>query len=249
MNGEGLLKNIRGTKIVLYCAALALGCFGLCSCTSKTTVSPAGPSSGGSGGSGGSTTISLYGPEILAAIAMQGGVANVASVEIDTTTQAVTNAAITLTGPSLNMPVTFGYTVTSGSYYLAYYTSVVGWNYQANQKYTMTISYGGHTYQSTITSVGNVVFTPGSSNISISWQGGGNENTATAFCYTPAYYSYVYGPNITSSYSIAQSGLAGYTGGNYSINMNADETLTSAFSGGAYIGSSFTASDQESTTY
>lgn len=221
---------------------LVVSCLMLVSCSSSTSPSiPSGPS--------GSYNITLYTPEILAAIAKQGGIVNAASVMLETDTQPVTNASVTLTGPSLSLPLTFSSSVTLGSNYATYYWSVNSWAYTGNQNYTMTVSYGGHTYQSTITSVGNVSFATGSSGVTISWAGGGNENTASALCISPAYHSYTYGPNITSSYAIAQSSLAGYSGGNYTIQLNADETLTSAFSGGAYLGCSFTASDQESTTY
>lgn len=220
----------------IWSMALVASCFSLVSCSSNPAPSiPSG------------LTFSYNSPEILAAIVMQGGTANVASVELMTDTQAVTNATVTLTGPSLSLPLTFTSSSGASNYYYSYYNSVTGWNYLGNTSYTMTISYGGHTFTSTITSVGTVVFSPSSSGITISWSGGGNENTATAFGGT-TYYSYTYGPNITSPYTIAKSGLAAYSAGNYHINMNADETRTSAFSG-AYAGSSFTSSDQESTTY
>ncbi len=210
------------------------------SCGSKSSPT----SSGGNGG--GSDTISLASPELLATIAEQSSVVNAAQVEIDTTTQAVTNAAITLTGPSsLSLPLTFSSSMSGGGYYYAYYYSINSWSYSGNQNYTMTVSYGGNTYQSTITSVGNVAFTSTSLGITISWSGEGNENTAFAIGSS----DYTYGPNISSPYYIANSGLAGYTSGSYDIEINCDETLTSAFSGGAYIGSSFTASDQQSTTH
>ncbi len=60
---------------------------------------------------------------------------------------------------------------------------------------------------------------------------------------------YTYGPNVTSPYKIAASSLVGHTSGNYDIEMNCTALKASAFSGGAYMGSFFTASDQESTTY
>lgn len=104
---------------------------------------------------------------------MQGGFTQPVQVLIDTTTQAVTNAAITLTGPSLSLPVTYNYNATAGGYYLAYYNSISSWGYTANQNYTMTISYGGHTYQCTVTSVGNVTWAPGTSGVTISWAGRG----------------------------------------------------------------------------
>lgn len=198
---------------------------------------------------GGSTSITYNSPEILATIAKQGGTTQPAAVMIMTTGSLVNNAAVTLSGPGVNLPVTFWYSASSGTTFIAYYTSSNAWTYQGNQNYTISVSYSGYSGQGTVHSAGNVVFTPGGSGLSISWAGGGNENTASALSITPSYQSYVYGPNITSPYNISQSSLAGYSGGNYTIQMNCDQTVISAFSGGAFLGSSFTASDQESTTY
>jgi hypothetical protein len=196
----------------------------------------------------GSFGFSYASPEILAAIAMQGGTANAASVELMTDTQAVTNATVTLTGPAaLSLPLTLSSSGGSSGNYYAYYNSTTGWNYQANQSYTMTISYSGHTFQSTITTPGNVVFSPSSSGLTVTWAGGGNENTITAFGGSPTY-NYTYGPNVTSPHTVLKSGLMGYSAGNYTITLHAIQALTSTFSG-SYTGSTFTASDQETTTY
>lgn len=222
--------------------ALSAACLCLNSCASSTSTPPLNP------GNNGSTSITYNTPEILATIAKQSTVVNAAEVMLETDTQAAANAAITLTGPSLSLPLTLSSSGSAGGYYVAYYYSINNWSYAGNQNYTMTVSYGGHTFASTITSVGNVNFATGGSGVTISWVGGGNENTASAIGGSP-YNSYTYGPNIASPYVIAQSGLGGYSPGNYNIQLNADKTLTSAFSGGAYLGSSFTASDQESITY
>ncbi|GEM_PF-5721671 len=241
---KSFYESFLPTKSLARFTALAFGCFFLASCTTTTSLPPLTPST-----PTGSTSISYGTPEILAAIAVQGGFVQPVQVEIMTTSQAVSTATITLTGPSVNLPVTFNYSISSGTTLIGYYNSTSGWAYQGNQNYTLSVNYSGYSGQGTVHSVGNVSFTPTGSGINISWLGGGNENTASAYCITPSYQSYVYGPNITSAYNIPQSGLAGYSGGNYTIGMNCNETVISAFSGGAFIGSSFTASDQESTTY
>jgi hypothetical protein len=125
--------------------------------------------------------MSLYTPEIEAEIGWQGTGTNSSQVIIWTgsTSAAPTNATVILTGPSgFSMPLT--YNSFGSSTYEAYYNSPTGWTYAANQNYTMTISYGGYTYQSTVTSLGNVSFTPGSAGLTIAWAGGGNQNTVMA---------------------------------------------------------------------
>ena len=239
---KNLAKSFTPVGSLVRFAALIGACLTLSSCSSTSSTPPLSP------GSGGSTSISYNTPEILATIAKQSTVTNAAAVMIMTTGSLVNNAAVTLSGPSLSLPLTFFSSASSGTTFIAYYYSANTWTYSGNQSYTMTVSYSGNNYQSTITSVGNVVFSPSSSGITISWAGGGNENTAFALGGSP-YNNYTYGPNITSPYFIAKSGLGGYSAGNYNIAMNCDKTNISAFSGGAYLGSSFTASDQESTTY
>lgn len=231
--------NITRWSVKKWIGAIALAASGflLTSCGSQSN--PITP---------GSLGFTYASPEILASIAKQGGVVNAAQVELMTDSQAVTDAAITLTGPAaLSLPLTFSSSSGTSGYYYSYYYSVNSWTYSGNQSYTMSVSYGGHTFQSTITSVGNVTFSPSSTGITITWAGGGNENTVSAFGGSP-YYSYSHGPNVTSPYVFSKTSLGGYSAGNYTISLNAIEALTSTFSG-SYVGSSFTASDQESTTY
>jgi hypothetical protein len=220
--------------------ALAVFSLFLVSCSSK---GPAGPNGGGT-----SNSISYDTPEIEASIALQGGTANAAQVVLWTTTQAADDAVINLTGPSaFTLSLTHSSDSTSGPDYIAYYNSATGWDYVADKAYTMTVAYGGHTFTATVTSVGNVAFSPSASAMTITWAGGGNENTASAIEVSPTN-DYAYTTSVTSPYKIPVSGLADYTAGSYDISMNAEELKTSAFSG-AYVGSFFSASDQESTTY
>jgi hypothetical protein len=224
------------------CLALLAGLGLLMASCSKTTTLPTG------GVPSGSTTISLYTPELESGIDVSGGVASAVQLLIDTDTKVVDYAAVTLTGPSaLSLPLTFSYSTSGGGYFSAYYYST-SWTYQANQTYTLTISYDSHTYKASVKSVGNVQFTPGSSALTITWQGGGNENTASAMELSP-YNSYNYGPNLTSPYVIQQSNLADYPNGSYNIYVDLDELTYGNFSGGAYVASFFNASDQESYTY
>jgi hypothetical protein len=213
----------------------------LASCSSTTTLPTGGVPSG-------ATSISLYTPEIQASIAMQQGFTQTSQVILTTDTQLVNYAAVTLTGPSaLSLPLTFASSYTAGSDYVAYYQSNTGWGYQANQTYTMTISYDSHTYQGSVKSAGNVVFTPGSSALTITWDGGGNYNTLIAL-QTDGSGTYSLTTNFSSPHSLANSNLPGYTGGNYNVEMNAEELKTGAFSGGAYLASYFSAADQETDT-
>lgn len=211
----------------------------LVSCAS---IIPTGSSSTPTGGSSG--TISLASPEIEAAIAMQGGFTQFPQVTIITDSYAVTNAGVTLTSVGLTMPVTYSYSISGGGYYDAYYTTGYSWAYTANQPYTMTVAMNGAVHKATVTAVGNINFNTGASGVTISWAGGGNENIASAF--GPS--SYTFGPSINSPYVISEVSLSGHTSGNYTIGMTAEKMVTSAFSG-AYAGSFFSASDQETTTY
>jgi hypothetical protein len=149
-----------------------------------------------------------------------------------------------MTSVGLTMPVTYSYSISGGGYYDAYYTTGYSWGYTANQPYTMTVAMNGTSYKAVVTTVGNVSFNTGASGVTISWAGGGNENTASAL--GPS--SYTYGPSISSPYSISASSLSGHTSGNYYMSMNAEKMVTGAFSG-AFAGSFFSASDQETTTY
>ena len=239
-------------RVLTSLAVLTISCLLLNSCGSKTYTFPTQTTGSGSGSvPSGSTSISLYTPEIEAEIGMQGYVASASQVIIltGTSSPAPTNATVILTGPSgFSMPLT--YNSFGSSTYETYYNSPTGWNYLANQNYTMTISYGGYTYQSTVTSVGNVTFTPSGSSLVISWIGGGNENLILAFQTVSPFGNATLGPSLTSPYTLNPSSLPGYVAGSYQIGMTAEEMKEpSAFSGGAYIGSFFSASDQETTTF
>jgi hypothetical protein len=112
----------------------------------------------------------------------------------------------------------------------------------------MRISYDGHTYQANVTSVGNIAFSPSGAAMTVTWSGGGTQNTVMAMCITPTYHGYTYGPNVTSPYRVNVSGLADYTGGNYDIQANIVNMKISPFAG-AYVGSYFSASAQDSDMY
>lgn len=235
-------------KVLTSLAVLMISCLLLNSCGSKTYTFPTQTTGSGSGSvPSGSTSISLYTPQIQAGMGWQGTGTNSAQVIIltGTTSPAPTNATVTLTGPSgFSMPLT--YNSFGSSTYETYYNSITGWTYAADQNYTMTISYGGYTYQSTVTSLGNVSFTPGSAGLTLTWIGGGNENTVMAIGTSQEYW----GPNLTSPYYVAQASLPGYTPGSYDIELTAENMVEpSAFSGGAYIGSFFSASYQVSYMY
>lgn len=180
---------------------------------------------------------------------MQNGTAKAAHVELDTDTKAVTYAAITLTGPSLSLPLTFTSSGSYGTTFMSYYDSTAGWSYQANKTYTMAISYDGHSYSSSVTSGGNVSFATGVSGVTIAWVNSGDLDNAVASCNSPVE-DYSYGPQITSPYIIPQASLVGHTSGNYLITMNSvEELFSNPFSGGAYSGSTFSCVDTESTAY
>jgi hypothetical protein len=222
-------------------------------------------------GSGSSPTLpgggsfSLTGPLLEAMISYS----NIAQFLVTTPTGPVTNAAVTLSFSGGSVPLAYTYsssgpvTYSGGVTYLnlAYYSATSGWTYTANQPYTMTASFGGNTYSSSITAVGNETFQTGSSGVTCSWTGGVsnastnpiNATTASALETSTPYTSYIYPPGgnppfLTSPFTIAASSLSGHTTGNYMIMVTAVNIKTSAFPG-AYGGSFFSATDQQSTTY
>ncbi|MGH7738710.1 MAG: hypothetical protein ACREL1_01065 [bacterium] len=227
-------------KTIGLLGLLAVCSFALVSCSGSKTPTPTLPT--------GSTSITLYTPELESGIAVQDGSTNAVQLLIDTDTKLVDYAAVTLSSAGLSMPLTYGDNISDGGYYSAYYYST-GWNCVSNQAYTLTVSYDSHTYQASIKSVGNVQFDPGASALTITWQGGGNENTVSALQTVTPNNSYTYGPNLTAPYVIQQSNLGSYSSGTYDITASLDELTASNFSGGAYIGSFFNATDQETYTY
>ncbi|HJT23364.1 MAG TPA: hypothetical protein VJ873_02230 [bacterium] len=234
-------------KFLVRFAALAAVGFWSVSCTSTTSIPPMTPSNGSNGSA--SYTLSYNSPEIEASIAMQGGMTQPAQVILMTTGSLVNNAAITLTGPSsLSLPVTYSYSYSSGTTFIAYYVSSNAWTYQGNQNYTLSVHYSGYSGQATVHSVGNVSFTPGGSSLSIAWQGGGTNNSLIELQTTYPYNQYSITSGVSSPYTVNQSSLGSYTAGSYQITLNAVQMDISAFPG-AYVGSYFSASDQETATY
>ena len=185
-------------------------------------------SSSGSNSSG----FSWNGPIILTTIE-----SGIVFAEIATQTGPTTNATITLT--SANSPAVLTYQ-TSGSYpvtangsvtilNLAYYTNS-SFTYAANQPYTITAVFGGNTYQATTTTVGTPVFSTSGSNVVCTWTGGGNANIITASESISPYTTKVFGPSVSSPYSIPTSTLPGPTGDN-DILANVINLNSSAFTG------------------
>jgi len=235
-------------KSVAKFSTMILACFSLASCTTNISSPPLVPGGNNSNNSSTATSITLGTPAIQAAIAKQGGMTQPVQVLIMTTGSLVNNAAITLSGPSVNLPVTFNYSTSAGTTFIAYYNSSNAWTYQGNQNYTLSISYSGYSGQATVHSVGNVSFTPGGSSLSISWVGGGNYNSLFELQNTSPFNQYSISSGVNSPYTVNQSSLGSYTPGSYNIQLNAEQMDISCWPG-AFVGSYFSASDQESTTY
>jgi len=217
-----------------------------------------------SGNSTGSSNFSLSSPVVEAVLAIQGGSSQPAAVAILTTSSAVTNAGITVTGNGLTLPVTYttalttsyqGNQVNEASYNSGPWTNIPG------QAYTITVSMMGSTHSSAITSVGGIAFNNGASGVTATWTGGVSNSSSNPLNVTTAqalettspnnmytYPSNLQPPYLTSPFIISASSLSGHTSNNYVIQVNCNTTLTSAFPG-TNAGSFVTSSDQELTTY
>lgn len=212
------------------------------SCGSKS--SPSSPSGSGGGFSG--TVIQSTIGESL-------GTVSPSLVQISYTSSPVTNAAITLVTPSGNVALSYltsetlvyqGQTMNCAAYEASTYT------YTPGSAYTMNVSFGGNKYSMSVTAIGGSSETSGSTGVTISWTGGGTENTATVEGLNGStLYEQVYGPSISSTYTMPLSDFPGDTSGgkgNYTIFFTGINLYDSATSS---LVLEFTATDQEEWTY
>ncbi len=234
----------------LFFALLALSGLFLISCSGNKNSTNPNP-----------TPVQTIGPKcpyITGGIEMLNGSTQATLMTFCIDDAAVTDAAMTLTGPSgLAQPLTYNSTYGSAGSYVTWYYSGTSWTYIPNQPYTMTVIYNGTTYQASVTSVGSVTFNHGPAGVTVTWVGGGNQNTCYATQTSGGTNSYSWGNqgfsytgNIASPFYIAQSTLAGYTGGNYSLRLQTTNYNYNGFeTAGGYYASFFGARDDETVAY
>ncbi|HVM33194.1 MAG TPA: hypothetical protein VMU88_08675 [bacterium] len=185
-------------------------------------------------------------PAIIASISDVQGVTQPVSVEIDSTSSAITDAAITLTGGTSPVPLSWQNDSLVDGVYESFYLSS-GWTYSAGTQYTMTVIFGGTTYSASVTAPGGVVKNAGASGVTLSWAGGSNDDDNLTIEVNPPSGGGSFYGGISSPVTFG-SGLFTYpNAGDYTLAVHLTNSLAYSFTG---KGDSYlTASDQEDEIY
>jgi hypothetical protein len=188
-------------------------------------------------------TYNLNGPEIEASIGWN-PVSQAAQLDLVNNASggaAVTNAAVTVTLSGGGTPVT--YTTSAGP--VAYYANTLS-SWTAGGTYTMSIQSSLGNFSDSVVAVGNIAVTSGTSGVTCTWTGGGNENTISVENLT-SFASTVFGPNVTSPYVIPLGAFTGSAPTTYLVSPSLTNLKASAFPN-SYPGSFFSSSAQNSVT-
>jgi hypothetical protein len=201
------------------------------SCGSKN--SPSSPANNGS-------ALTFNFPYVFASIGDNNGVP-LGQVNLVDSNGPVTDAAVTFTYNGGSAPLTYSdiqtEPVTLNGFEIvnllaAQYLPSAGLGFTAGQPCTLTAAFGGKTYSSSVTTVGNVNFVPGTGSVTVSWAGGGNNDELDAIS---GGQPVIFSP-VTSPYIILNSSLPGYTPGTFLLEAKLEnDTAFSGLSSGSYF--------------